>query len=47
MKKLLKALVLVSFLIPLSALAQCYTQTYIIGGQIVTCVVCPQITTCN
>jgi len=46
-KKLAKALLVVSLLAPLSALAQCYTQTYIIQGQMVTCMVCPQITTCN
>ncbi len=44
MKKVLFAVLLLA---STAASAQCYTQTYIIGGQIVTCVVCPQITTCN
>lgn len=46
-KKLVKALLVVSLLAPLSALAQCYTQTYIVNGTTTTCLVCPRITTCN
>lgn len=44
MKKILFA---VAMLLSLSVNAQCITQTYVINGKVTTCLVCPQITTCN
>ena len=45
----MKKLLLCLFLVGLSstAMAACYTQTYIINGKVTICMVCPQYVNCN